>query len=438
MAKRGRPPKHGGTVYRRNDSEFWQVRYKDQKGEMIRESAATTDREQAERFLRDRLDARDEGRLSALLGSKRLTFNEWADWFLEKRSKPPFRSEGNHQENVNALKSLQTGVRRDGIIGHHCRSDRELPDGASSVEAQNTNQTRTQIGRSYQTGNRASGVRVLTHILNVAVKQKRLAANPCVAVEFPVSVRKSTRKPHYMTASEQQKIEFARPSYLRNIVVIVSELGLRYKKELLPMKKEQVDLENRLGAYRGLEDINRHWRYAIDQCGSGGVPASDGGDARNRVPVSQPDNDRKEAVHDQPAQGLGGDAEESGRAVFRAVRTSAYLRHPAQRGRRRRSHGDADVAAERCGGLQALQSGEARHDARGACEARPASQRAGNFRHSERELNHFLHIFMHSCGSVYVLRKGGQIDSKGVNGGRAGTRTPDLLRVKPDRLLLAP
>ena len=49
-----------------------------------------------------------------------------------------------------------------------------------------------------------------------------------------------------MTASEQQKIEFAAPSYLRNIVVIVSELGLRYKKELLPMRKEQVDLENRL------------------------------------------------------------------------------------------------------------------------------------------------------------------------------------------------
>ena len=40
------------------------------------------------------------------------------------------------------------------------------------------------------------------------------------------------------------KIEFAAPSYLRNIVVIISELGLRYKKELLPMKKEQVDLEN--------------------------------------------------------------------------------------------------------------------------------------------------------------------------------------------------
>jgi hypothetical protein len=106
MSKRGRPPKVGGVVYKRDNSEFWQVRYKDKKGEIIRESAGTSDRDEAERFLRDRLDARDEGRLSTVLTSKQLTFNQWADWFLEKRSKPPFRSSGNHEQNLNALKFL--------------------------------------------------------------------------------------------------------------------------------------------------------------------------------------------------------------------------------------------------------------------------------------------------------------------------------------------
>ena len=66
----------------------------------------TTDRQKAERFLRDRLDARDEGRLSTVLDSKHLTFMQWAGWFLERRSKPPFRSEGNHQQNLNAMKFL--------------------------------------------------------------------------------------------------------------------------------------------------------------------------------------------------------------------------------------------------------------------------------------------------------------------------------------------
>lgn len=107
MGKRGRPPKLGGAVYKRENSEFWQVRYKDQKGEIIRESTGTSDRHDAERFLRDRLDARDDGNLGTLLTSKQLTFNQWADWFMERRSKPPFRSEGNHQQNVNALKFLR-------------------------------------------------------------------------------------------------------------------------------------------------------------------------------------------------------------------------------------------------------------------------------------------------------------------------------------------
>ncbi len=246
MAKRGRPSKSGGAVYKRKNSEIWQVRYKDKKGEMIRESAATTDRQQAERFLRDRLDARDEGRLSTLLQSKRLTFNEWADWFLDRRSKPPFRSAGNHQQDLNALKFLRP------MFGEIALSD------ITSEAVENYLADRLQSGRRIHTkfglqlrGNIKPATahqefRIFSHILNVAVKQKRLAVNPCLAVEFPVSVRKSTRKPHYMTASEQARIEFAAPNYVRNIVVIISELGLRYKKELLSMKKEQVDLENGL------------------------------------------------------------------------------------------------------------------------------------------------------------------------------------------------
>src|ERR1035438_437724 len=93
MSKGGRPRRIEGTVFQREDSQFWQVSYRDQKGEIVRESTGATDRQEAERFLRDRLDARDEGRLSTVLRSKLLTFGQWADWFLERRSKPPFRSE---------------------------------------------------------------------------------------------------------------------------------------------------------------------------------------------------------------------------------------------------------------------------------------------------------------------------------------------------------
>src|SRR5260370_27183781 len=244
MSKRGRPRKGNGGVYPRGDSQFWQVWYRDEKGEIQRESACTTDQQEAERFLRDRLAARDEGRLSTVLNSKNLTFNQWTEWFLERRSKPPFRSEGTHQQNLNALKFLRP------VFGDVPLSDL-TPAGIEEYLAsqlQDERKVRTQFGIQLRGKIKPATVhqefRILSHMLNVAVKQKRLADNPCRTVEFPVSVSKSTRKPHYMTASEQAKIEFAAPSYLRNIVGILSETGLRYKKELLSVKKEQVDLDN--------------------------------------------------------------------------------------------------------------------------------------------------------------------------------------------------
>jgi hypothetical protein len=243
MANRGRPPKHGGAVYRRKNSEIWQVRYKDQKGEIVRESTGTSDRQRAERFLRDRLNARDDGRLMTVLAGKQITFNQWADWFLERRSKPPFRSATNHQINLNALKFLRPVFGELALLDITSEAVEDyLTDRLRSGRRIHT-KVGVQLRGTIKPATAHQEFRILSHILNVAVKQKRLAVNPCVGVEFPVSVKKSTRKPHYMTATEQAKIENVAPGYVRNIVVIVSELGLRYKKELLPMKKGQVDFE---------------------------------------------------------------------------------------------------------------------------------------------------------------------------------------------------
>ena len=81
-------------------------------------------------------------------------------------------------------------------------------------------------------------------ILNVAVKKRRLAVNPCGGVEFPVALAGTTRKPHYLSASEQVRLEACAPPYLRNIIAIMVEMGLRPYRELISMRKEQVDLEN--------------------------------------------------------------------------------------------------------------------------------------------------------------------------------------------------
>jgi site-specific recombinase XerC len=85
--------------------------------------------------------------------------------------------------------------------------------------------------------------RVLRRMLNVAVRKKLLVANPCSGVEFPIRVKELFR-PHYMTWSEQQKIDAAAPDFLRNVIRIIEEPGLRVYKELASMRKEGVDLAN--------------------------------------------------------------------------------------------------------------------------------------------------------------------------------------------------
>lgn len=241
-----RPRNTGGTVYPRKESAFLWVRYPDTKGKTQRESTGTADREEAQRFLRARLDARDEGTLGAILDSKTLTFGEWADWFLERRSKPPFRSPNTHKQNLNALKHLRP------IFGDFRLSDIR-PEGIEDYlrgRLDADRYVRTKLGlrrlgklKPYTVHQE---LRVLTRILNLAVQQRRLAANPCDSVEFPASISKSIRKPHYMASSEQAQVEFAAPPYLKNLVIMMTEMGFRPFKELLPMKKSQVDLENGL------------------------------------------------------------------------------------------------------------------------------------------------------------------------------------------------
>src|ERR1700692_929099 len=97
MIRAGRP-RNNGRVYRRPNTAILWIRYHDRGGVLNRESTGTADSNEAERFLRDRLDARDEGQLAHVLAGKAVPFDNWADWFLEKRSKPPFRAEKTHLE----------------------------------------------------------------------------------------------------------------------------------------------------------------------------------------------------------------------------------------------------------------------------------------------------------------------------------------------------
>ena len=236
-----RPKKHDGILYRRG--RFWWMRYRDRDGTRRLESTATTDWQEAQTRLRERLQARDENVLALVRRGQRLTFHEWADFFLEHYSQPPFRSMKTHAANQNALKHLKPvfGVQTLSAIGT------EDVEGYLRWRLRQQKRVRTRLGYRELGLLKPATVhqefRVLRRVLNVAVKKKFVAANPCNSVEFPVTV-KGLFRPHYMTWSEQQRIEFHASPYLRNVIRIITETGLRVYKELAPMRKEEVDLAN--------------------------------------------------------------------------------------------------------------------------------------------------------------------------------------------------
>ncbi len=158
-----RSRKYDGVVYRRKETPFWWIRYRDRSGARRRESTFTQDWQEAQRLLRERLQARDSNALDVIRKGEKLSLEQWADFFLENYSKPPVRAEKTHQVNLRVAK--------------------------------------------------------------------------------PVAVRGLFR-PHYVTWSEQRRIESHAPGHLRNIVQIITETGLRVYKELTPMRKDQVDLVN--------------------------------------------------------------------------------------------------------------------------------------------------------------------------------------------------
>ena len=240
-----RPRKHDGRVFRKEESRFWWMEYRDREGQRQRESTNTDDWDEAQKKLRERLQSRDDNTLPMFRKGEQIAFSQWADHFLEAFSKPPIRANKTHLSYTRVAKHLKAGFGEVALI--------ELT--AEVIESYLRRRLKEHVQVSTSEGPVKKGLvkpstvhqefRVLRRMLNVAVRKKMLVANPCSGVEFPVRVRGLFR-PHYVTWSEQQKIEAAAPEYLRNVVRIITETGLRVYKELATMKKEDVDLPNGL------------------------------------------------------------------------------------------------------------------------------------------------------------------------------------------------
>jgi integrase len=217
--------------------------YLDGNGSRIRESTGTGDWHEANKKLRERLFARDDKVLEIVRKGEQLGFEQWVDFFLENYSKPPLRAEKSHAANLRVAKHLKSAFQGRKLV----EVTAEQIELYLRKRLRDRVRTKTVAGfiehKELKPATVHQELRVLRRVLNIAVKKRLLRANPCAGVEFPVAV-KGLFRPHHVTWSEQRRIEDHAPEYLRNIVRIITETGLRIYKELMPMKREHLDLEN--------------------------------------------------------------------------------------------------------------------------------------------------------------------------------------------------
>jgi len=176
---------HDGVVFRRKESRVWWIRYRDRNGIRLRESTLTEDWNEAQKKLRDRLQARDNNVLDVVKKGESLSFGQWADFFLETYSKPPMRAEKTHEINLRAVKHLKCAFTSSSLV--------DLT--ADHVEIYLRDRLRQRVRVKSSLGFREKGVlqpatvhqefRVLRRVLNVAIRKRLLPANPCSGVEFP-------------------------------------------------------------------------------------------------------------------------------------------------------------------------------------------------------------------------------------------------------------
>ena len=218
-------------------------------------------------------------------------------------------------------------------------------------------------------------LRVLRRMLNVAVRKKLLPANPCAGVEFPVTV-KGLFRPHYMTWSEQQTDRVPRRrSTCATSIRIITETGLRVYKELMPMRKEQVDLDNAVVWIPDSKTPNGIAEVPLTELARRGVSRSD---SRSPGPgdVVVPERREPDGASEDVQDGLACNAAAGpGVPYFRIYDLRSTYATRLERGRRGGRVGHAAAPPGGREGVQEVLADEAADETGGAAEAEPEGQR---------------------------------------------------------------
>lgn len=85
-------------------------------------------------------------------------------------------------------------------------------------------------------------LRVLRRMMRLAERKRLISRNPFLEVDF--LKQRPVRTPHIVTFEEEEKILAVAPAFIRALVVLILETGMRSHREALVLTWEAIDFES--------------------------------------------------------------------------------------------------------------------------------------------------------------------------------------------------
>lgn len=207
-------------LYKRKNSRFWWMSYVSD-GEQHCESTGTTNKQLARKILALREAEIIEGRFR-LPKSNPPKLKQWAEQYLESIHNP------NTNRVYRSIISMLLEFFGDVSLAH-----------ITPARIEEFKSARTKAGAGPAIINR--NLAFLRRIMKVAARQRLIARSPFDEVEF-LNERIVRRQAKVLSFNEQKRLEAVAPPLLRALIVLLTETGLRVRKEALPLKWQDVDL----------------------------------------------------------------------------------------------------------------------------------------------------------------------------------------------------
>ena len=210
-----------GILYKRDGSRKWMMAV-NFAGKQVCKSSRTEDETEARLELCRWETKIREGRLPK---SKPPYFQDWADQFQTRV--PDESTRKRYESSIKKLKERFSGLKLTELSADQIDEYKKV-----------------RLAEGVQPATVNHDLRVLRRMLRIAERRQLIAPHSSVDIEF--LRQRAPRPPHIVTFDEEEKLLAAAVPYLRVLIILILETGMRSHKEALSLRWDAIDFMNNL------------------------------------------------------------------------------------------------------------------------------------------------------------------------------------------------